>query len=159
MTRARALVVLAVVAAVASIAAPDALSATTHLFTATYTGTGTGAVSGTHASGTATAAGRGTPIGHGTLRGSATGVFTTETCVTFNGTALLQGTAGSIKVVVRGARACVAADANDVAFSGSAKVTRGTETFAGARGTLSLQGKYSRESGAVTISFKGRITY
>jgi hypothetical protein len=156
----RAVVAVAAVATVASIAAPDALPAKSHPFTAAYTGKGAGEVSGNSASGSATAAGRGSLIGRGTLSGSGSGVFTSQTCVVFSGTAVLKGTAGSITLSARGAQACAdGTDANVVSFSGSAKVTGGTSTLAGAHGTLSFSGTYTRQSGAVTISFKGRITY
>jgi hypothetical protein len=46
-----------------------------------------------------------------------------------------------------------------VPFSGSAAVVKGTSRFAGATGTLSFTGTYAAESGAVTISFSGRVSY
>jgi hypothetical protein len=159
-TRFQALAAFAAVAAAAAIASPVALPAKAHAFTATYTGSGTGEVSGTSASGHATAAGRGSIIGAGTLSGSGRGVFTSQTCVTFNGTAVLKGKPGSIRLAARGARACTGGpDAKNVSFSGSAKVTGGTSTFEGAHGTLSFAGSYVNQSGALTISFKGRISY
>jgi hypothetical protein len=153
-----ALVLLFVVAA--AVAAPSAVAVTSHAFTATYSGKGTGAVSGTTASGGATAAGRGAPIGRGTMSGTAHGVFMSKTCVAFRGTAVLRGSAGSLRLSAQGAHACFkTSDPGTVLFTGSAKVAGGTATFAGARGTLTFSGTYGRLSGAVTISFKGRLTY
>jgi hypothetical protein len=80
--------------------------------------------------------------------------------VAFNGKVVLRGRSGSIKLSVRGAHACAsAANASSVAFRGSASVTGGTSSFAGARGTLSFKGTFDKTSGAITISFKGRIRY
>jgi hypothetical protein len=141
-----------------AVVSPIALAARSHTFTATYAGHATGMRSGTTASGTATATGRGTLIGASTLHGSATGAVTSETCVVFRGTMVLKGRPGSVRLAVRGAHAC-ATNANRVSFSGSATVTRGTSTFAGARGKLSFTGRYVKESGAVTISFRGSMTY
>jgi hypothetical protein len=119
-----------------------------------------GSVSGTTASGTATLAGRGKPIGPSTLTGSGHGTLTGATCVVFSGRATLKGRAGSIRISTHGAKACAAgADSSDVSFSGQAKVVGGTSAFAHASGTLSFTGRYVRSTNAVTISFKGRITY
>jgi len=151
---------LAAIATVATIVAPGALAARNHAFSASYTGHGRGEVSGTSASGSATATGRGSIIGRGTLTGSARGVFNSQRCVLFRGRAVLKGTRGSIRLVARRAQACAGSiDANEVSFSGSAQITGGTSTFADARGTLSFMGTYRRQSGAVTISFRGRISF
>jgi hypothetical protein len=108
----------------AAIVAPVALPARTHRFTATYAGHGSGQVSGAHASGSATATGRGNLIGRCTLTGSGSGVFTSQTCVVFSGTAILNGSAGSITLTAHEARACAgSADASSVS-SGSAKAER-----------------------------------
>jgi hypothetical protein len=158
--RSRTLAAVPLLATLALIGTPFARAATGHPFTATYRGTGSGDVNGTTASGSATASGRGQLIGAGLLTGSATGRFTSPTCVVFSGTAVLKGTAGSIRVAARNAQACAdTADANSVSFSGHAKVTGGTSTFAGAQGTLAFRGTYVSQTGAVTISFKGRLTY
>jgi hypothetical protein len=117
-------------------------------------------VSTTGAWGSATLTGRGSIIGAGTLTGSARGVFTSHTCVVFNGTAVLKGRPGSIRLATRRAHACASsASANDVSFSGGAQITGGSATFAGAHGRLSFTGTYLRQSGAVTISFRGRMSF
>src|SRR5438067_3840526 len=104
------------------VATPTALSARNHLFAGTYTGRGHGGVTGNTASGSGTAIGRGTGIGSSRLSGSARGVFTSRTCVTFSGTAVLAGRNGSITLAARSGLACAgAADADVVAFSGSAR--------------------------------------
>jgi hypothetical protein len=149
---------LAGIAAAAALVSPAALAAKSHTFTATYAGHASGTMNGTTASGTATADGRGRLIGVSTLHGSGRGVATSETCVVFSATLVLKGRPGSMRLAVREAKAC-ATDANRVAFSGRATVTRGTSAFAGARGTLSFTGRYVKESGAVTISFRGSISY
>jgi hypothetical protein len=130
-----------------------------HRFAATYAGTGQGQTAGTSASGSATLSGRGRLIGKGALRGSGHGTFTSGTCVTFVGRAVLSGRNGSLRLVARGARACAGAGGNDVAFSGRATVTGGTATFAGARGRLSFHGTFDRASGSVRIALSGRIRY
>ena len=151
---------LAASATIATGATPVALAARNHAFSATYIGHGNGAVSGTSASGTASATGRGSIIGRGTLAGSARGVLGSQTCVVFRGRTVLKGRRGSIRLVTRRARACArSTDANNVSFSGSAHVIGGTSIFAGARGTLAFVGTYARKSGAVTITFRGRITF
>jgi hypothetical protein len=158
MTAPRMLAVTA--AAIAAIAAPSALGARTHHFTGTYTGTGNGVASGNTASGSGTAAGRGTGIGASTLNGSAKGVFISRTCVAFDGTAVLKGTTGSIRLAAHGARACATTtDGSEVSFSGSAKVAGGAGLFAHAHGTLSFSGTYARQSGVLSISFRGTISY
>jgi hypothetical protein len=149
---------LAVIAIAGTVVAPVALASTSHVFTASYTGHGAGQVSGTRASGSATLSGRGRIIGRGTLHGSGHGVFVSRTCIVFSGNAALKGTRGSIKLATRRARAC-STDANDVSFSGTALITGGSATFAAARGKLSFTGTYVRASGAVTISFRGRISF
>jgi len=103
--------------------------------------------------------GRGTLIGRGTLRGSAHGTFTSQTCVTFSGRAVLSGKKGSLRLVTRHAHACAASSGNNVSFSGTATVTGGTATFAGARGRLSFRGSFDRANGKVKISLSGLIRY
>lgn len=153
------LTVVAMVAAAVASAAPASPSAKRHTFTATYTGYGHGQVHGTRASGSATLHGRGKPLGRSTLSGSASGVFINSACVVWSGRGVLRSKAGSITLTAHGARACARADGNTVSFAGSAKVARGTSTFRGVHGTLSFHGTYSRNSGAVSISFKGQISY
>src|SRR4029079_9542019 len=97
-----------------------------------------GQVSGTTASGSATLSGRGKLIGASTLSGEGHGVATSAACVTFGGTAVLKGHAGTVMLATRNANACAAADASTVSFSGHARVTGGTEAFAGARGNVSF---------------------
>jgi hypothetical protein len=138
---------------------PSALAARTHLFTASYTGHATASASGTGASGSATATGRGRAIGAGTLTGSATGSFTSQTCVVFDGSAVLRGTAGTLTLAAHRQQACAPDAASAVSFSGSAAVSSGSGTFAAAHGRLSFSGSYDLQSGAVTISFRGRISY
>jgi hypothetical protein len=144
-SRIRPLAVVAAFATAAAIVAPVALAAKKHAFTASYAGHGSGAVIGRAAAGSATATGRGRVIGAGTLTGSASGVFTSQTCVVFSGTAVLKGSPGSVTLAAHDAQACAGStDANSVSFSGSAKVTGGTSTFAGAHGTLAFTGTYLR---------------
>ena len=130
-----------------------------HRFSATYAGHGQGETSGTSASGSATLRGRGRLIGRGTLRGSGHGTFTSQTCVTFSGRAVLSGKTGSLRLVARHAQACAAGGGNNVSFSGTATVTGGTATFAGARGRLSFRGSFDRATGSVKISLSGVIRY
>lgn len=140
--------------------APVAWSAKAHSFTATYRGTGSGQVNGTSASGSATLTGEGTLIGASTLGGSARGVFTSVTCVSFTGTALVRGNPGSITLSANKATACLGAtDANEITLSGAAKVVKGTLAFTGAHGTISFTGAYDRQSKELTITLNGRITY
>jgi hypothetical protein len=153
----RRLVALAALVTV-TMPAPIAHSATSHRFTATYRGHGSGAASGNSASGSASGTGRGRLIGRSTFSGSASGVLTSSTCVVFSGRAVLRGKAGTIRLSVRRAQAC-GGSASNVGFSGRAKVTGGTRTFARATGTLSFSGTYVQQSGAVTISFSGRLVY
>ena len=137
-----------------------AIAARSHAFTASYRGSGSGQVSGTTASGRATMTGRGRLIGASTLSGSGHGVFTSQTCVLFSGSAVLKGAVGSIRLAARNGNACaVTADASSVSFSGRAMVTGGTRIFAGARGSVSFSGAYTRQTGVVTISLRGRIVY
>lgn len=130
-----------------------------HRLTATYAGTGQGGTAGTTASGSARLRGRGRPIGKGTLRGSARGSFTSPTCVTFDGAAVLSGKGGSLRLVTRGARACAAGNRDLVSFSGRATVTGGTAAFAGASGRVSFSGSFDRATGGVRITLSGRIRY
>jgi len=113
-----------------------------------------------HRVGSAAMVGHGKPIRRATLRGSAHGVFTSQTCVLFSGTAVLKGTAGSFRLSAHRARACASGtNPNRVAFSGTANVSRGTGRFRGAHGIVSFHGTYARNSGAVTISLTGKLTY
>jgi len=147
-------------AAVGSAAlASAALPASPHTFHATYTGHGSGAVSGTSVSGSASAAGRGSPIGRGTLTGSATGHFVSGSCVVFDGSAVLHGTAGTVSVAAHTGHACGGGSGASVSFSGRVAVTGGTGRFSGAQGTLSFSGTYSQRTKVVTITFRGRLTY
>jgi hypothetical protein len=153
----RAALVALVIAALSG--APPAMAARSHIFRAAYRGSGPGEESGTTASGSATMSGRGSLIGASTLNGSGHGVFTSQTCVVFSGNAILKGATGSLRLRARQAHACAAAtDANTVSFSCSAAVTGGTATFAG-HGLLAFSGTYDGQTGAVTISLHGRITY
>jgi hypothetical protein len=130
-----------------------------HRFTASYAGTGHGQTAGTAASGSARLSGRGRLIGKGTLRGSGHGTFTSQTCVTFDGSAVLSGQSGSLRLVAHGAQACAPSSGEQVSFSGRATVTGGTGTFTGARGRLSFRGTFDRSTGSVRISLGGRIRY
>jgi hypothetical protein len=130
-----------------------------HRFTAAYAGRGQGETSGGSASGSAELRGRGRLIGNGTLRGSGHGTFTSQTCVTFDGRAVLSGKNGSLRLVARGAHACARSGGDNVSFSGRATVTGGTATFAGSRGRLSFHGTFDRASGSVRITLSGRIRY
>jgi hypothetical protein len=130
-----------------------------HRFNATYVGHGQGATSGTSASGSASLRGRGRLIGRGTMSGSADGTFTSQTCVAFSGRAVLRGQTGSLRLRARSARACAAGGSNSVSFSGTATVTGGTATFAGARGRLSFRGTFDRTTGSVKVSLSGVIRY
>ena len=150
---------IAVVAA-AAVLVPTVSAAQRHTFTATYTGHGSGQLNGVQASGQGTAKGRSFLIGRSTLTGSATGRLASASCLSFNGRAVLKGKPGSIKLAARSGQACLAATAvSRVPFSGRARVTGGTKTFAGARGTLRFHGAYATETGTVTITFTGTLTY
>lgn len=154
---------LAIVAAAGfgavSALAPAALTASSHAFEVTYRGKGHGQVSRTGASGSATGVGRGKPIGRSTLTGSARGVFTSSSCVTFRGSAVLKGATGTIRLAAHGVKVCPPSVAATVGFSGTARVTGGTAKFAGAAGTLRYMGRYVGQDGTLTITFKGHITY
>jgi len=130
-----------------------------HRFSATYAGHGQGEASGTSASGSAGLRGRGRLIGRGTMSGSAHGAFTSQTCVTFTGKAVLRGKTGSLRLAGRRAHACATGAGNSVSFSGTATVTGGTATFAGARGRLSFRGTFDRTTGSVKVSLSGVIRY
>jgi hypothetical protein len=140
-------------------AATGALTGKNHRFTASYSGRGSGRADGTTASGSATLTGRGSLIGRSTLSGSARGVFTSRTCVTFSGRAELEGGKGSLRLVARHAHACAAGGGSTVSFSGTATIAGGTATFAGAQGRVSFTGSYDRQSGSVKISLSGVIRY
>ena len=144
--------------AVAS-ASSRAPSGREHRFSASYAGHGQGATSGTNASGSATLRGRGRLIGRGTMSGSAHGTFTSQTCMTFSGRAVLRGQTGSLRLKARSSHACAAGGGNSVSFSGTATVTGGTATFAGARGRLSFRGTFDRATGSVKVSLSGAIRY
>ena len=148
---------LSAVATASAPAAPTSPATSSHRFKATYTGQAFGQANGSEASGGATATGRGKLLGASTLRASGQGLVSDQ-CVDFTGTTLLRGRPGAIRLALRGGHAC-AGSATRASFSGRAKVTRGTATFAGAHGTLSFTGTYDIQTRAVTISFKGRITY
>ena len=148
---------LSAVTTASALAGPTSVAASSHPFKATYVGQASGQANGSEASGSATATGRGKLIGASTLRASGQGLVSGQ-CVDFTGTTLLRGRPGAIRLALRGGHAC-AGSASRASFSGRAKVNRGTATFAGARGTLSFTGTYDIQTRAVTISFKGRITY
>jgi hypothetical protein len=93
------------------------------------------------------------------MSGSAQGIFTSQTCVTFSGKATLRGKTGSIRLRTRGAEACAPGTGNSVSFSGTASVTGGTAAFTGARGRLSFRGTFDRTSGSVKVSLSGVIRY
>ena len=93
------------------------------------------------------------------MSGSAHGTFTSQTCVTFSGRAVLRGKTGSLRLRARRAQACAAGGGNSVSFSGAATVTGGTGTFAGARGRLSFSGSFDRTTGSVRVSLGGVIRY
>lgn len=134
--------------------------AQTQAFTASYSGTGSGYANGKKAAGVGTMSGRGRPIGRSTLKGSGLGVFTSSTCVTFSGKANINGARGSLRLAMSGGQACASDSAADsVSFHGRAHVVGGTKKFAGAGGTLRFTGTYTRSTRAVSISFRGRISY
>jgi hypothetical protein len=130
-----------------------------HRFSATYSGRGQGETSGTSASGSAALRGRGRLIGRGTMSGFGHGTFTSQTCLTFSGKAVLRGKTGSLRLRARHAHACATGGGDGVSFSGTATVTGGTATFASARGRLSFRGSFDRTTGGVKISLSGVIRY
>jgi hypothetical protein len=135
-------------------------AAQTQIFTASYSGSGSGYVSGKKAAGGATLSGRGRLIGRSTLKGSGLGTFTSPTCVAFGGKATVRGSRGSLRLELHTARACASdSEADSVSFSGRARVVGGTKKFTGARGALRFSGTYTRSTSAVSISFRGRISY
>jgi hypothetical protein len=135
-------------------------AAQTQLFTGAYAGSGSGYVSGKKVAGSGTLSGRGRLIGRSTLSGSALGDLTSSSCATFGGRATLRGAPGSLRLAVQSAQACASGGGGDsVAFSGRARIVGGSRVFAGARGALSFSGTYTRSTGAVSISFRGRIGY
>jgi hypothetical protein len=147
-------------AAVALLVVGQAGAAQSHAFTASYSGTGSGQVSGKNAFGRAALSGRGRPVGRGTLSGSATGTFTSATCVAFSGKATLKGPRGSLRLAASRAQACASGGGSDrVFFSGRARIVGGTSAFAGAEGIVSFSGTYVRSTSAVSVSFRGRIAY
>jgi hypothetical protein len=94
------------------------------------------------------------------MTGSASGTFTSPTCVSFSGTATLKGAHGSITLGAHDAKACAGStDSADVGFSGNASVTSGTAAFAGAHGMLAFRGTYTQATAEVTITLRGRIIY
>jgi hypothetical protein len=93
------------------------------------------------------------------MSGSAQGTFTSQTCVTFSGSAVLRGKTGSLRLRTRSAHACAASGSNNVPFAGTATVTGGTATYAGARGRLSFKGNFDRATGSVKVSLSGVIRY
>jgi hypothetical protein len=65
-----------------------------------------------------------------------------------------------LRLAVSVAQACAGGSGGSrVSFSGTARVVGATGAFAGARGTLSFHGTYTRSTRAVTVSFGGRIRY
>lgn len=154
----RVVTIVLAVAAVALSLAPVGAAARVHPFKARYTGTGSGQATATGASGHATASGTGNVIGPSRLTAAGTAVALSPGCFSFTGKFTLKGHGGKIVLRVHGDRVCASAGA-DVAFSGTATVTEGTRKFAGARGTLALSGVYTDATEAVTMSFKGRVTY
>jgi hypothetical protein len=138
---------------------PLAPAAGSHVFKATFNGYGSGQIVNGQASGRGSAKGSGNVLGKSTLSGSGAGRLTSASCVTFDGKAVLKGSAGSLKLATHGARACVSTTAGSAAFSGRARVIGGTAKFAGASGTLSFHGTYDEATRRLTISFKGRISY
>jgi hypothetical protein len=139
------------------LAAAPAGAATSHPFSASYTGSGAGSVNGMTAAGYASGSGRASIIGAGSFRGSAHGMFTSTTCVTFSGSATLRGAAGTLTVRARQAHACVSPAGGS--FSGVVTVASGTGAVAGAHGTLRFRGSYDGTTGAVKISFSGSLAY
>jgi len=139
--------------------APVAPAARSHVFEATYVGHGSGQSSGGHASGRGSATGSGNVIGRSTLSGTGAGPITSPACLSFDGTAVMRGSAGAIRVATKGAQACVPTTGGNVSFSGRASVTRGTARFAGARGTLTFHGVYDAQTQSITITFRGRVSY
>ena len=93
------------------------------------------------------------------MSGSGHGTFTSQTCVTFSGRAVLRGKTGSLRLRARRARACSGSGGKRVAFSGTATVAGGTAAFAGGRGRLAFRGSFDRTTGSVKISLSGVIRY
>jgi hypothetical protein len=140
--------------------APVAGAATGHQLVAHYAGHGSGRVAGSEASGSATLTGRGNLMGAGTLTGSAQGRFVSRTCVTFSGSAVLKGRRGSLSLRASRGSACASSTSGaTVSFSGEATVVGGSGAFLHAHGRVAFSGTYARDSGAVTVSLSGKVTY
>jgi hypothetical protein len=61
--------------------------------------------------------------------------------------------------VAPGARACAAGedDRDNISFSGTATISKGTGKLAKAHGSLHFSGHYDRSSGAFTVKFTGNV--
>src|SRR5262245_23081191 len=104
--------------------------------------------------------GRGRLIGRSTLKGFGAGNLTSSGCATFGGRVTLRGARGSLRLKMHSAQACPGDSAADtVSFHGRARVVGGTKAFAGAGGALRFTGTYTRSTGAVSVSLRGRISY
>lgn len=131
-------------------------------FSASYAGHVTEKVSGQTVVAAPSGKGKGTPIGKSTLTGKVTATTANPPCSPLKGPGILSGAKGKLKItLLSNSRACVASQdqANNISFSGSAKVTGGTGKFRGVKGTLRYSGHYDRGTGAFTVRLRGTLKH
>ena len=153
-----AVLILATVAAGAALASGTAKTR----FTARYSGTVAVAVNGDSVTATPTGDGKGRLVGRSTLTGTVSGTTANPPCSPLAGRSLISGAKSTLKLSpVKGSHACAAGrdDPNNVSFSGSVRVTRGTGELKKARGTLHFSGHYHHDTGAFTVKLTGTLSH
>lgn len=148
--------------AVAALVAGNALGQSTASFSASYRGTVTEKVDGQAITALAKGKGTGTVIGKSTIRGTVAATTANPPCSPLKGPGVIAGPAGKLKVkILPISRGCAAGedDADNISFSGSAKVTAGTGKFRVAKGTLRFTGHYDRSRGTFTVKLKGTLKF
>jgi len=164
------LMAVAVAGVIASPASMSAATSKTVTFKGSYSGQATLLISGKTIK-VMSVKGNGTSsvVGAGTLSGTAKGTSSgSSSCVPFNGTGVIKGASGTIKLstTVTSAKGWSRGERGPVTItvSGTAKVTGGTGKAKGAKGnlkysgTLKLKNTTGTQSGHFTSKLNGKLT-
>ena len=105
-------------------------------------------------------AGSGNLLGSGTLDGQGVGNSNAKPCPVFGGDGSM--TAGGDKLTFHVNETSTGCpddnDQNQITLKGTATVTGGAGKFAKAKGTLSFNGTFDRQKGAMSVTFTGNVS-
>jgi hypothetical protein len=157
------LVLVLVVAMLATAVAAPAGANTTKpkkiAFTGSYSGQASTLVNGGTVTISAKGTGKGTLLGTGAINAAGTGDSTQQPCVPFGGTGTITGAGGKVTFKANpGASGCGDEGGHNFTIKVYLAVTKATGKLAKAKGTLRAIGTYNRDDGSFQVKLTGLLT-